>query len=308
MSAGEFASTVAVSRAGGTPGAAALPRLRLVLELGKIRISALSTLSAATGAVLCARSAGWGLATLCAGVLAAAMGASALNQMQDRSYDARMERTRRRPIPRGAVRPSAAAAAGVFLVLLGAAVLALAHNVAAASLAAAAVLWYNALYAWLKRRWALAVIPGALIGALPPVIGWVSAGGAPWDAGALALALFFFLWQVPHFWLLALARAADYERVGLPSPVALLGVRGLSRLTAVWMLAAFASSLLLAPYGLKSAAWSGAALAALGLWVVPAALRLCGRRWQPGVHGRAFRFINIYALCVMALLVVGALL
>lgn len=308
MSAGEFASTVAVSRAGGMPGAAALSRLRLVLELGKIRISALSTLSAATGAVLYARSAGWGLATLCAGVLAVAMGACALNQVQDRSYDARMERTRRRPIPRGAVRPPAAAAAGVFLVLLGTAVLALAHNVAAASLAAAAVLWYNALYAWLKRRWALAVIPGALIGALPPVIGWVSAGGAPWDAGALALALFFFLWQVPHFWLLALARAADYERAGLPSPVALLGVRGLSRLTAVWMLAAFASSLLLAPYGLKSAAWSGAALAALGLWLVPAALRLCGRQRQPGVHGRAFRCINIYALCVMALLVTGALL
>lgn len=305
---GECAPIAAVRSVHVPPGGAVFTRLRPVLELGKIRISALSTLSAATGAVLCARSIDWGLLPLCAGILCAAMGACALNQVQDRSYDALMERTRRRPIPRGALPPRAAVAAGASLIALGMAVLVLAHNIVGAALAATAVLWYNGLYAYLKRRWALAVIPGALIGALPPMIGWTSAGGAPWDAGALALALFFFNWQVPHFWLLALARVGDYERAGLPSPAAVFGAGRLSRMTGIWMLGAVAASLLLLLRGLPGGLWAGAALAAPGLWIIAIALRLLAPKPQVGIYGRAFRSLNGYALCVMLFLVLGSLL
>jgi protoheme IX farnesyltransferase len=77
-------------------------------------------------------------------------------------------------------------------------------------------IWYNIIYTNLKRITPFAVIPGSIIGAIPPLVGWVAAGGSLAESNALILALFFFIWQIPHFWMLALHYASDYKKAGFP--------------------------------------------------------------------------------------------
>lgn len=283
-------------------------RLKLLAELTKLRIALLSTLSAATGYVVFCHTLNRGILTASLGVLLLAMGACAMNQYQDRDLDALMTRTRHRPIPAGAIRPATALALAVFLVISGFLILWFVHSVAVALIGLFAVVWYNGVYTYLKRVWAFALVPGALIGALPPAVGWTAAGGAPFDLRVLALCFFFFIWQVPHFWLLLFVFGSDYERAGLPSLTKLFSTRQLASLTFIWMLATFVSSFLLSVYRLTSSPWINLALAVCGLWLAWEALRL-----RLGYsHNRpvwpAFRSINIYALFVMALLLADAML
>jgi protoheme IX farnesyltransferase len=286
----------------------ALSGLRRIAELTKFRIAGLSTLSAATGYVVFSRALNAGIVTASLGVLFLAMGACAMNQLQDRNIDALMERTRRRPIPSGAVRPDTAFAIAALLVIGGFFLLWLVHNLAAALIGALAVAWYNGVYTYLKRVWAFAVVPGALIGALPPVIGWTAAGGSPADPQVLALAFFFFVWQVPHFWLLLFAFGTDYEKAGLPSLTKLFSRRQLARLTFIWMLATFVSSLLLATYGLTYSPWISLCLIACGIWLAWEASKLLRAQSAKQTFWPAFRSINLYALCIMALLITDAML
>ena len=113
-----------------------------------------------------------------------AMAASALNEVQERDLDARMERTRLRPIPRGAVSPRAAVLFASALGTLGFLLLRMASDFRPALLGLLAWGWYNGLYTPLKRFSAFAVVPGAVIGALPPAMGWTAAGG---DLGVPAM-------------------------------------------------------------------------------------------------------------------------
>jgi protoheme IX farnesyltransferase len=92
----------------------------------------------------------------------------------------------------------------------------------AVALGALAVLWYNGIYTYLKRRSSLASVVGSVIGAIPPAIGWVCAGGVL-DGPILALSFFLLMWQVPHFLLLALRLDADYAQANLPTFVRALG-------------------------------------------------------------------------------------
>jgi protoheme IX farnesyltransferase len=158
------------------------------------------------------------LATIAA-VLAIAAGAGAagvLNMWYDADIDAIMSRTAMRPIPRGRVSRLEALVFGLMLSGFAVAVLALATNLTAAGLLAGTILFYIAVYtAWLKRSTRQNIVIGGAAGALPPVIGWAAATG---DVGLEPLSLFLiiFLWTPPHFWALALNRADDYARAGVP--------------------------------------------------------------------------------------------
>jgi heme o synthase len=283
-------------------------QLHLLADLTKFRIAVLSTLSAATGYVVFFREFDRGLMTASAGVLMLAMGACALNQFQDRELDARMERTRRRPIPAGAVTPAAALAVAVLLLVAGSLVLLLYHGPKTSLLGILAVGCYNIGYTYLKRVSAFAAVPGALTGAVPPAIGWTAAGGSPIDPHIMALCFFFFVWQVPHFWLLLFAHRADFEKAGLPSLTNLFSARQLASLTFVWMLTVFASSLLLSIYRLTISPWINIGLLVCGLWLAWKASALVIRRRQAGHFAPVFRSINLYALSVMALLVLDTML
>jgi protoheme IX farnesyltransferase len=144
-----------------------------------------------------------------------AAGASALNMLFEREIDARMHRTRTRPLPAGRIRPREALAFGVAITAMG-----LAHLLWRCPLPAAvvaAVTWasYLFLYTPLKPLTSLSTIVGAFPGALPPVIGWAAARGTI-DAGAFVLFAVLFLWQIPHFLAIAWIYREDYARGGLP--------------------------------------------------------------------------------------------
>jgi protoheme IX farnesyltransferase len=280
----------------------------MLARLVKFPIAVFSALSAATGYVVFCRSANPGIVTIFLGVLMFAMGACALNECQDRKLDARMARTRSRPIPSGELSPGDAATMAAFLLLGGFLLLWSMHGSAAAWIGLGAVVWYNAVYTYLKRVWAFAIMPGALIGALPPLIGWIAAGGKPLDPRIAALAFFFLVWQVPHFWLLLFDYGEEYEKAGLPSLTRLFNTRQLASLTFIWTLTTSASSLLLPIYFLTASPWVSLGLVLSGLWLAWEAARPIGRYLRTGTYAPAFRAINVYALLVMALLAGDALL
>ena len=190
-------------------------------ELLKPGISLFLTLTAAAGYVLAAGRTldGLTLAGLLAGTALAAGGAGALNHWMERGWDARMERTRGRPLPSGRVRPLAAVLYGLALVGGGLLVLATTTNGLTAALAALTVVLYLAAYTPLKRRTPHNTLVGAVPGALP-ILGGVTAARGELDALGAALFALLFLWQLPHFYSLAWLYRADYARGGfrmLPS-------------------------------------------------------------------------------------------
>jgi len=210
--------------------------LSLILHLGKAKISLFATLSTATGYLLASGSVTIHILVPTVAVWLLACGACALNQYQDRAIDQLMERTKSRPIPSGRLNPETALSISFGLTLLGSLILLCGKDHLATGLGVFAVFWYILIYTPLKQRTAFATIPGALVGAIPPLLGWVSGGGSMLDPRIWGVALFFFMWQVPHFWLLLLDHAGDYEKAGLPSIVRIFSSDQMRRILFVWLL------------------------------------------------------------------------
>jgi heme o synthase len=148
------------------------------------------------------------------GSLLAAGGTLALNQYRERDLDARMDRTRARPLPAGRLQPLEAWLFGVALTLVGTAYLAALVNPLVALVTLATTVLYLFAYTPLKRRTPLCTLVGAVAGALPPVAGWAAARGdvAP---GAWVLFAILFLWQLPHTLAIARLYRDDYARAGV---------------------------------------------------------------------------------------------
>ena len=155
----------------------------------------------------------------CIAILAIAAGAGAagaLNMWYDADIDALMDRTATRPIPRSTVSRTEAFAFGLVLAGGAVALLGLSTNALAAVLLAFAIFFYIVVYTiWLKRRTPHNIVIGGAAGAIPPVIGWAAASGQL-GLEPFTLFLIVFLWTPPHFWALALNRADEYARAGVP--------------------------------------------------------------------------------------------
>ena len=284
------------ARAGLLPGSAAALAAAPYLRLCKPGIAALATFSAWAAAGLAGPRPGGPIVPTLAGVFILACGCGALNQYQERALDARMPRTCRRPLPAGEIRPRAALIFALTLMPAGLLLLQRGGGTAAALLGLSAVIWYNGVYTGLKQRTAFAVFPGALVGAIPPAIGWVGAGGSLADPRLLSLCGLLFLWQVPHFGLLLLAHGEDYARGGLPVLSDLLSRRQLARLVNLWLLGTATAGLLL-PLPAAAGLLPHAVLAAASL-VLAASGRgiLAGDR---AAAGRVFHAINAYLVLVL---------
>jgi len=274
--------------------------LATLVELTKLRISGASTFTAAAGYVAFQRGVDAGILTTLLGILLLAMGSSVFNEVQEHRFDAIMPRTANRPIPRGDVAPLTAGLFAGTLAVAGFAVLLLAHNLTSALLGALALVWYNGFYTPLKRVSAFAVVPGSLIGALPPAIGWTAAGGNLADPTALALAFVFFIWQVPHFWLLVGLHAEGYAQAGFPTLVALIGRQRLARLTFTWTCGTAAACALLPMFRVLVSRPSELMLGLGTLWLVVGSLPLLKPQQDAAVTRRVFMNINLFALVLTA--------
>ena len=153
-------------------------------------------------------------AILCIAVGAGASGA--LNQYYESDIDAKMKRTKGRPLPAGRMQRGAALQFGIGLSGFSVATLGLATNWLAAGILAFAIFFYAVIYTvWLKRATPQNIVIGGAAGAFPPIIGWAAVTG---DVTILPILMFLiiFLWTPPHFWALALFVETDYSNAGVP--------------------------------------------------------------------------------------------
>ncbi len=204
--------------------------------------------------------------TLICGTLAAGA-ANAINQYLDRDIDARMTRTRRRPLPANDVTPERAMGFGIVLGIISIALMTVFVNLLAAFLTLLAIAFYVFVYTiMLKRSTPQNIVIGGAAGALPPVIGWAAVTG---NVGLPAIMLFLivFYWTPPHFWALALRLRGDYASAGVPMLPAVKGVAETSRQIALYTVLLVAISLVFAVVAQMGAVYFAAAVVLGGMFL-----------------------------------------
>jgi protoheme IX farnesyltransferase len=272
------------------------------LELSKSRIVMMVLITTAAGYAFAAPHVDWRLlVNTLVGTALVAAGTNALNQYVEREHDAKMRRTRLRPLPDGRISPRAALLFSTAIALIGTAYLALAVNWLTAALGAFTLTSYIFVYTPLKRVSTICTLIGAIPGAIPPLMGWTAATGSIGAGGLIAFGILFF-WQLPHFMAISWMYRDDYARGGFH----MLAVQDDDgRATAAQ--AVFYSVVLLAVsalppfFGLTTYVYLAGAIAA-GLALTAVSIAFLTSR-TPRTAKRLFMASNIYLLVVMALLV-----
>ncbi len=208
--------------------------MKTFLNLIKIKITMTVAISTVLGYIIAAREINTGVILPVLGLFILACGSAALNQYQERDFDAKMDRTTNRPIPSGKISARTALIISLLLIISGSIILYIGSNFLSLQLAILTLFWYNAVYTPLKRKTAFAIIPGALIGSLPPLVGYSAVTGNIVGIEILFVSFFYFIWQIPHFWLIFLMYHKEYESAGFPSIAKIFGKKQLSRLTFLW--------------------------------------------------------------------------
>jgi protoheme IX farnesyltransferase len=273
-------------------------RVRAYLILAKLRIIELLLITTVPAMILAAS--GWPgtwlmIATLAGGTLSAG-GANAINNYLDRDIDARMRRTRHRPLPAHRVSDAEALAVGTVLGTAGFVWLWATVNLVAALLSTGALAFYVFVYSMaLKRSTPHNIVIGGAAGAGPVLVGWAAVTGSVGLAAWVLFAIVFF-WTPPHFWALALRYRADYERAGVPMLPVVAGERATTVQIFSYTLLLAGISLLLHPVaGLGTVYLVSAAV--LGVWFLAGALRL-GRDTTRAMA--FFRDSNLYLALLFA--------
>jgi protoheme IX farnesyltransferase len=230
--------------------------------------------------------------------------ANALNCYVERDVDRAMVRTRGRPLPAGRMEPTVALRFALLLASVSLPLLALGSNLLTTGLGLLALLTYVFVYTPLKPHTDVAMLVGAVPGALPPLMGWTAVTGRL-DVGGLVLFAILFLWQLPHFLAIAVFRKADYQAAGLQTVPLRLG----DAAARWWMLLTTAVlvpvTLLLVPLHVAGRLYLGAAIAlGLGFLAVQAwgVLQRLGAGWAR----RSFYFSLVYLAGLFAALFMNA--
>lgn len=189
-------------------------------ELLKFRLSMLVSFSCAFGYVLASPNVNWNvLPMLFVGGFLVSGASVIVNQILEKDLDKVMTRTRNRPLPTGRLNVNEALAFCVICLAAGVAILLAYTNVFTTTLSLISMVLYSFVYTPLKRVGPIAVLVGAIPGALPPLLGWTAATGTI-TYEALIIFGIQFIWQFPHFWAIAWVADEDYKRAGfklLPS-------------------------------------------------------------------------------------------
>ena len=274
------------------------PQIRAYLDLTKPRIVSMALVTLAMGFwAASGPTTAWQtlfFALLGAGLVAS--GASTLNHYIERDADARMERTRARPIPSGSIKPASALTFGIYLILAGLALSLWLVNLLTAFLLLLSAFLYVLVYTPMKRITVLNTPLGAIPGAIPPLAGWTAASD-DLGMGGLLLFLILFVWQHPHFFAISWMYRDDYRRAGFRM---LSGADATGATTSAWILITATIlvpvSLLPSLLGVTSLAYTtGALIAGIGLVLV------CIPMWREHTHANAVRVLkaSVYYLPVL---------
>lgn len=276
--------------------------IKTLLELSKVRITFAVALTTITGYVLANGAFDTGLIIPTLGIFILACSSSALNHFQEKDQDALMTRTKNRPIPSGRISANGALTFAFVIGVIGSYLIYIGSNFLGLQLALLAMIWYNAIYTPLKKRTAFAVVPGSVIGALPPMVGWVAGGGSITDSHALILAFFFFIWQVPHFWLLMLKYGEEYKKAGFPSITSVYTPRQLKNITFIWTFSTAIVALMIPFFGITRSFIVSIGLILASIWLIWIFLKLLKKDDAPFNPFYYFMRINYFVLVVMIFL------
>jgi len=233
------------------------------------------------------------------------LGSATLNNYQDREIDTELRRTRGRPLARREISPRAALIQAAALILAGIVGLFLASDSLALPLTGLIALgFYNGIYTPLKRTTVLAIIPGAVCGMLPVLMGWMAAGGGDGlgSPKLWILMVVFGVWQLPHFWLVVLAHQEDYRASNIPNMLRILSLRQLRQLVLVWVAAFLVLTLCLPLYGVilsETGAWILLANALVLATVFGICLQGDGNRYRA-----LFRHLTLSMAIVMSVILI----
>jgi protoheme IX farnesyltransferase len=269
------------------------------LEIAKPRISVMVLMTVSVGYVMALQEAASYLPLLhaCLGVSLSAIGASAVNQWIERKTDGRMRRTMNRPLPAQRLSPAEVLTLGLVCAALGSGWLLYTVNTLTAAMTFLTFFLYAFVYTPLKRYTSLCTAVGAIPGALPPVLGWLAAGGAL-DWTAFSLFGILFLWQFPHFLAIAWMYRDDYCAAGLrmlPAGRSMPHVTGL--LAVGYALGLIPISLLPAYFGAAGMVYSSVAIV-LGMAYLLASI---GFAWEE-TRGSARRLLLVSLVYLPVLL------
>lgn len=285
--------------------AARASRLRAFYVLTKPRVNTLIVFCAVIGMFLAVPDGLPNALTVFAatvGIACVAGAAAAMNCLIEQQIDARMTRTRARPLPRGELSPTEVL---LFAGVLGGFGLTLLHqavNPLTMWLTLATFVGYAVVYTvLLKPRTPQNIVIGGASGAMPPVLGWAAVSGEV-NADALLLFLIIFAWTPPHFWALALYRTADYARAGLPMLPVTHGAEFTRLSVLLYTLILFGVTLLPFATRMSGALYLGVAVA-LGLQFIRYAWRLY-RDYSDALARRTFRFSIAYLFGLFGALLV----
>jgi protoheme IX farnesyltransferase len=243
-------STRALHRLGGRPLREALEAVQPWVQLAKPGVTRLVLITTLFGGLVApgAMSLAHWVLTL-AGTALVVAAANALNMVYEADADALMSRTRDRPLPAGRLTPAPVVRAALACAVIGLGALSVVH-LASAALALLALVSYVWVYTPLKRTTPHALYVGAVPGAIPPLIGYVSVTGGKLDVAALSLFALLAVWQIPHFLAIAVFRQAEYQRAGFKVFTVCRSRDEVRRLMLWWSVMLFGVSLLPAWVGM----------------------------------------------------------
>jgi heme o synthase len=278
-------------------------KLTAWLEFSKLKIMIPVSLTAFTGYFAFNPHFSSGVFILSFGVLLMAISASALNQIQEVELDRKMTRTCSRPLPSERITINQALLFFLFNLIIGASAIYYAGNFKALIIGFLTLIWYNGVYTYSKRITAFAVVPGALTGALPPLIGWVAAGGGPWEKSIVFIQFLIFTGQIPHFWLLILKYGEEYKHAGLPSLTDIFNGIQIRWLTFSWVVASVVAALFLCYFEIIKNPLIVMILSAISVYIIWQFFNLLKSQSGNTNYKRYSIFLDSYFLLVLLLLI-----
>lgn len=275
-----------------------------LLALTKPRITFMVLITTAGGMWMAGHPSAAQVALTLIGTALVVAGANTLNMYLERDIDGRMKRTRDRPLPAGRLRPEVALGMGIGFGVVAVPVLYFGVNPLTGALAALSLILYVLVYTPLKQKTPIALLVGAVPGAMPPLMGWTATTGTLQTPGLVLFAILW-VWQVPHFMAITLFRTEDYAGAGFKILAAQRGPRAVRWRIVVWIVGLIPVSLALVPAGVERTPYLVvASLLGAGLlgWALSGLRGEVSERWARGV----FLGSLLYLTLLFATIALGA--